>query len=117
MGSGIRAAEFNICHGQAIGVILDPVKPLSRKGFRKNPKIDRENCQKIEGKSLTIPNTEKLHGENVRITFSGYILNFSKKWRGRQMGEGGFKMRDKRKETALRAVSLSSQMSTITVLR
>lgn len=25
------------------------------------------------------------------------------------MGEGGFKMRDKRKETALRAVSLSSQ--------
>lgn len=25
------------------------------------------------------------------------------------MGEGGFKMRDKRRETALRAVSLSSQ--------
>lgn len=37
------------------------------------------------------------------------LLNFSKKGRGRQMGEGGFKMRENRKETALRAVSLSSQ--------
>jgi len=38
-----------------------------------------------------------------------YILNFSKKWRGRESGMGGFKMRENRKETALRAVSLSSQ--------
>jgi hypothetical protein len=63
------------------------------------------------GKGLTLPKTGMVHARNTSITLSGYILNFSKKWRGRDSGMGGFKMRENRKETALRAVSLSSQMS------
>ena len=62
-------------------------------------------------KGLTLPKTGMVHAQKHSITCMEYILNFSKKWRGRDSGMGGFKMRENRKETALRAVSLSSQMS------
>jgi hypothetical protein len=58
---------------------------------------------------LTLPNIGSPTPPERCITLLEYILNFSKKWRGRDSGMGGFKMRENRKETALRAVSLSSQ--------
>jgi hypothetical protein len=58
---------------------------------------------------LTLPNTGSPTPPERCITLLEYILNFSKKWRGREMGGSWFKMRENRKETALRAVSLSSQ--------
>jgi hypothetical protein len=60
-------------------------------------------------RALTPPNTGSplRFGDSITLIF--YILNFSKKWRGREIGGGVFKMRENRKETALRAVSLSSQ--------